>query len=146
LGRLLELPQFGPDADEDFRQLNKQLNASLAKDRKAQKEDAAEGKVSFLRGIAHGTAGTGRIHAYHDVMVDWMSKIRRDFAGHIIRRTGNSVNNEGHKISGLDPYHEHILLLDLLPHENDNLDNVTATLANSDETGSRRAAQGRASM
>jgi hypothetical protein len=118
----------------------------MAKDRKVQKEDAAEGVVDFLRGIAQGTAGTGRIHSYHDMMVEWMNRIRGDFAGHVIRRTGNSVDNEGRKISGLDPYHEHILLLDLLLHERDNLDEVTAALTDSDETCSRRAAQGKASI
>ena len=69
----------------------------------------------------------------------WMTKIRAKYEGAVIRRTVNSVDNNGQAISGLAPYEEHQCVLEMYEHKYLALDDL-AEEAMESETFVRRFA------
>ena len=65
---------------------------------------------------------------YKEVVMSWVNYIREGYAGHVIRRTGKSLNCDGQPISGLAQPIEQIILLDLLQWEKDNLEEIATRM------------------
>jgi hypothetical protein len=116
-----------------------ELCAAQRRDRLARKEsDSEEG---IIRGMAQGNPDVDFTSEYQKTMLSWIDIIRKAFAGIVIRRTVNSKDHEGRPISGLEPYHEHHLVVKLHPHEMDNLEKIAESLVSEDASLARSAAR-----
>lgn len=63
---------------------------------------------------------------------DIINDLREKFAGHVIRRTGASKDNNGKPLAGIAPAREHILSLELFAHEYEYIDAMTEEFRNED--------------
>lgn len=70
---------------------------------------------------------------------NWLKKLRILFTGAIIRRTLNSLDNAGDRISKLPPYQEHVMHVHLTKHELESLDALAGDLANDPDASSIKA-------
>jgi hypothetical protein len=71
-------------------------------------------------------------------MVKWIDVMRQRYAGLVIRRTVWSVDNDGKRISGLEPFHEHHIVVKLYDKEMNNLECLAQELI---KDGTHKAAQ-----
>ena len=101
--------------------MDSKLRISMAKDRKQLK--------------ASGNMGT---QMYVQEMRKAIDAIRIRYAGMIIKRTLHSVDHAGHRISGLEPYHEHFIKVALYPKEMENLEALSQDLV---RDGTHKVAQ-----
>ncbi|EIW79437.1 hypothetical protein CONPUDRAFT_73886 [Coniophora puteana RWD-64-598 SS2] len=116
LGQILDLNGYDDvdtlaDMDRELRRAARiERNNSVAAGKKG-----APGRA-YLVGLAENPDAPPS--AYEPVMLKWVKKMREDFADVIIRRTIDSVNpHTGLPISGLEPWREHILELELYDWE-----------------------------
>lgn len=124
-------PQFNSAADEEAANMQKEIKSGERLDRKAYRESGGAGII--VRGVVKGKvndAASGR----RDAVLKWIAIIRERFHGYVIRRTVKSVDWRKKRISGLDPYIERDLGLELYPHEMKNLEGLAETIA-SDNAG-----------
>jgi hypothetical protein len=143
LGRCLGLKEFdGDDANEEAKQMESQLKASLRRDRKQKIESGAAGHL--VRGVAPGAVNLPESE-HREKMMEWIQIIRERFKFNVIRRTHASVDCDGKPIAGLEPYIEHPLLLQLYPYEMESLEQVAVDLAGSDATIGAMFASGKVS-
>ncbi|KIJ57574.1 hypothetical protein HYDPIDRAFT_104092 [Hydnomerulius pinastri MD-312] len=119
MGQLLGISRF--DNYEESREMNRELNSAQRKERKAQKSAGPKG--SSLRAVMVGSAKNPDAPAslYTPVMLEWMKKMRETFAPYVIRRTIDSLDHNGDRISGLGPYLTHNLELQMYDWEHDHL-------------------------
>lgn len=123
MGRLLLITSFSSStADGEYRKMDTKLRISMAKDRKRLR---VSGTAEML---VKGQAENQIESLYAKEMHRAINTIRTRFAGNIIRRSGQSVDHAGNRISGLGPYHEHLINISLYPHEMDNLEAVAQDL------------------
>ena len=121
------IKEFGPEADEKAEEMRKALLSALRRDRKLRLE-SGEGSV-VIRNLSKGERFD--VDGDHtQEMLYWMDDIRDRFRGHVIRRTVTSLDYEGKQIIGLEPYHEHNLVVQLYDNEMVNLDRLASELAN----------------
>ncbi|KAG1836505.1 P-loop containing nucleoside triphosphate hydrolase protein [Suillus subalutaceus] len=92
----------------------------------------------IIIGTVKGNADIEVPSLYRSQMLTWINDIRKRFSGIVIRRTIWSVDNQGVRISGLAPFKEHNLLVELYDHEVDNLELIAKELV---EEGGTRAAK-----
>ncbi|KZT17921.1 hypothetical protein NEOLEDRAFT_1081787, partial [Neolentinus lepideus HHB14362 ss-1] len=59
--------------------------------------------------------------AYTDCMLRWMADFRKAYQRHVIRRTIDSLDSDGNRISGLKPYVDRSLALKMYPWEYESL-------------------------
>jgi hypothetical protein len=76
-------------------------------------------------------------------MLTAIDGIRRRFSGAVIRRTIQSVDNTGARISGLEPYQEHLLVVDLYESELENLKGICEGLVADNARSAARFTAGR---
>lgn len=67
--------------------------------------------------IVHGKAPEEMASEARDAASEWLEDIRTGYQGGIIRRTIHSLDWQRRPISGLDDYHEILLLLKMTPQE-----------------------------
>jgi hypothetical protein len=79
---------------------------------------------------------------YNKEMIKWITLIRKNFTGVAIRRTLSSVDNNGNRISGLGPLHEHHLIVTLYEHEIKNLEGLAQDLTKDGTQGAAKAVAG----
>lgn len=109
--------------------MQKEVAAASRLDRSRKKESGT------IRGVLQGEAeDTVQDNNSGIVMVKWIKIIRNLFATSVIRRTVNSVDANGNRISGLPPFLEHHLVLELYPAEIENIDAAAAKIV-AKETG-----------
>jgi hypothetical protein len=121
IGRFLGLEAFGPSADDDAANMTRELRAAQRRDRATRQGSDVDQDI--VRGITKG-AVPQLDSEFEDVMLKWINAIRENFAGAVVRRTIYSVDHNGDRISGLQPFQEHLLVLNLYPLEMQNLDSI----------------------
>lgn len=104
--------------------MEREINRAKLKEKRAQRDDQEELIWALVRGDPSASLETD----YMAIMVNWIEEIRTRYAGMVIRRTLQSVDNEGKRISGLEPYNDIILLLNLYPSEMKNLEDIAGDL------------------
>ncbi|KAF5379543.1 hypothetical protein D9615_006663 [Tricholomella constricta] len=134
IGRVLRLGMFvGAEADDEAREIQRLCAAAKRQDRKAFKE--THENEDAMRSILTGQ-DTGEINTRHkQVVIDKMKGIRYGFDGVVIRRTGNSLDDQGKPIIGLAPFREFVLTLDLYPHEMECLRDIANDLVKNSSVG-----------
>jgi hypothetical protein len=141
LGRCMGLQGFGSDYDDEARQMITGLRAAQSKDRKRLKNH--ERKKRIIQAAVSGDS-TLQVHShYHEEMTKWAKVIRQRFAGLTIRRSLQSVDNAGERISGLGPIYEHPLLINLYAQEMENLEALANELV---ADGTHRSAKAAGSV
>ena len=120
-----------------------ELRAAAAKDRRILKnsETAQSVIMATMKGDPNGQLPSN----YRIAMLRWIEKIRMWYAGHVIRRTVWSIDYTGARISGLEPFKEHFLLIKLYDHEMENLEAVAHDLVEGGNHKSARIVTGNAS-
>ena len=129
LGRWLGVPGFDTIQNlEEQEKHVKAMNAATRHDRKARMEEGHDDMV--LRGTVVGNAQPLIDMDFHypKVMKEFVASMRQKYKDHIIRRGIHSTDNEGRPISGLDPYEEHVLLLEMYDWERQNLASIAGEL------------------
>lgn len=116
--------------------MQRQLRTAAAKDRKRFKQGDRISKM--IIGTVKGNANVQVPSLYRNQMLSWIKDIRKRFSGIVIRRTVWSVDHRKVRISGLAPFKEHNLLVELYPHEVDNLELIAQEMV---EEGGTRAAK-----
>ena len=96
------------------------MDRAVRRERQRRKE--GEGEIKLARALINGkkTRNDER-EEFNAVVSEWVADIRSGFEGAVVRRTVNSLDWQGRPISGLDPYHEHALLLELSASEHETL-------------------------
>lgn len=147
LGRVLGLENFSGDHDELAKQMDRELNAANRKERNARKKANSDQAETVVRGVLKGDDTRVDVKSdYKDTLLKWIRKLREWYAGCVIRRTVKSIDNEGKRISGLDPYSEHPLVVDLYDWEMDNLDELGEELVKNNAARAARFASGQVSV
>lgn len=106
-----------------------EMMRDLAHAKREDKRMTPESRNALLR-MFDGDSREGTVSAvdrnvdqsYHQANTKWMTIARAKYQGAVIRRTVNSLDYEGNPISGLEPYEEHICMLNLFNHEYDALE------------------------
>jgi len=133
LGRLLRITSFSSStAHDEYIKMDNKLRRSMGKDRKQLRDSGA------VERLIKGQAESQMESVYTTEMLRAIDTIRIRFAGSIVRRTLQSVDHAGRRISGLEPYHRHAISISLYPHEMDNLEVVAKDLV---KDGKSKAAQ-----
>ena len=140
IGKAIGLRGFSDAYDGELDEMNKAIARAKREDKKelrALGEDALNQQMgSFIEGSGnHESLEKGAKYT----SAFWMTKIRAKYEGAVIRRTVNSVDNNGQSISGLAPYEEHRCVLEMYEHEYLALDDL-AEEAMESETFVRRFA------
>lgn len=109
--------------------MERRLRLALASDRRGRNKETLKNIVlSTLKGKSTNNTKS----AYENEMVNVIKDIRERFVGTVIRRTVRSVDNVGNPISGLEPFHEHVLVVTLYKHETENLEVLAQDLVEDD--------------
>lgn len=140
IGKAIGLLGFDDRYDHELDAMNKALAKAKREDRnqmKAMDEDEFNEKVvAFVAG--EGEEEGVHVHT-NFVSAQYMRMIREKYEGAVIRRTAYSVDYRGYSITGLEPYDEHKILVQLNEHEYEALERLVETAVDS-ETFVRRFA------
>lgn len=112
------------------------LRVSMAKDRKKLKDPGT--MEALIKGTVTGDPEPAMQSMYAKEMRKATDTIQIRYAGVIIRRTLQSVDHAGCRISGLEPYHEHFIKVPLYPKEMENLETLAQDLV---RDGTHKVAQ-----
>jgi hypothetical protein len=136
LGRVLGL--FTSIDNGEFDEMKRDLNRARAQDRRTRDEDGNSTAGIIVRGILEGrTAPANTEIQQQTITLKWMKLIRDRFRGKVMRRTGNSTDNEGKLISGIAAPSQHLMLLNLYDWERNNLEQLADKLLESPQAGAR---------
>lgn len=116
------LEMFSATHDSEFRKMGAELRKANAEDKKALKKQGGGLIIATVNGKAKQIPNAN----YSNTMKGCMADMRNRFKGCTIRRTVWSIDNTGKRISGLEPFEEHPLLLKLYPSEMANLEAIAA--------------------
>ncbi|KAF7965457.1 hypothetical protein HWV62_43479 [Athelia sp. TMB] len=118
IGRALGLPTLDSEAGDDrYDIMNRALKSAAAKDLKKRKENGeSDDEFSAPRNLRGSLSADDGSHL-HIVTSEEIAKLRDDFAGHVIRRTGETLDCNGIPIAGILAAREHIFLLEPRAHE-----------------------------
>lgn len=105
--------------------MEKQLRSSASKDRRWM--DQHGNRSSLLTAATNGEAIDHPFY-YRKTMLESIKQIRKGFQGIVINRGLQSVDNAGNRISGLEPFLEHVLGIDIYEHEMKYLENLATEL------------------
>jgi superfamily II DNA or RNA helicase len=141
LGRILDI--YTHEHDTDCRKLVTEVAKAGAADRKILKENS-EGAERVTR-IARGEQVDDDSET-KDVVVKWLKRIRHDYKGHIIRRTGDSKDNNGKSVSDIIPMQEHRLVVSLYPAEQKHIEHIAERLSKDKPQGGAMFAGGKVSF
>lgn len=115
--------------------MDSKLRKAMAKDRK-QLKTSGNMEALVKATVNGGPEVTPSMYAKE--MRKAVDTIRIRYAGVIIRRTLQSVDHSGCQISGLEPYREYFIKVDLYPKEMENLDKLAQELV---KEGTHKVAQ-----
>jgi hypothetical protein len=144
IGRFLGLEGFGQEHDAEAILMDKDLRSALCQDRKARKE--ADCGEMIVRRVLAGKPTKDIDTNYQAKVLEYIDTIRSHFEGFVIRRTIHSVDSQGQRISGLEPYREHPLILQLYQHELDNLEEIANEIVRDDIAGAAKFGSGKVSV
>lgn len=105
------------------------MDRAVRRERQRRKE--GEGEIKLARALVKGKkTRKDEREEFNAVVSAWVADIRTGFEGAVVRRTVNSLDWLGRPISGLEPYHEHPLLLELSPTEHEVLNGLAEEITN----------------
>lgn len=117
---------YDEDDDEDAKQMVRDITGATRADRKTMKED--DEAENIIRRVAKGEKVDVESET-KDISLKWMKRIRAAYKGHVIRRTGESLDNTGKMISDLVPMRYHNLVLKLFDEEMKHITYIAEQLA-----------------
>ncbi|KAH9011430.1 P-loop containing nucleoside triphosphate hydrolase protein [Lactarius deliciosus] len=125
IGKVIGLSGFKDDVhtNEEFAGMQRELAEARQEDEKIQLEHEAESLGALhrtSRGEGECTISVGEKaveQKFPKVKAQWMKVVHERYHGAVIRRTVNSLDYLGSPIYGLEPYEEHICMLELHEHE-----------------------------
>lgn len=119
----------------DFNEMKRDINRARVQDRKTR--DLDEDGV-IIRGVIEGKNTPANLEQQQQmVTLKWMKLIREKFRGKVMRRTGNSKDNQGNRISGIAAPSEHLLLLDLYEWEREHLESMATKMLEAPNAGGK---------
>ena len=108
--------RYFEDSAAKLDECRRAFDRAMRRERDARKEGG--GDVALARTIIKGgSVESADEHEIQEVITSWMALIRKGYDGAVVRRTVNSLDWRGAPISGLEKYHEHILVLNLRENE-----------------------------
>lgn len=107
-----------------YDEVQRELTRAQAKDRRAERQSDEAGNHLRARLAGEGSHDLTKTE-YHPCVQNHIPFVRDTFAKHVIRRTLDSIDYRGHKIFGMRPYREHIMLLELRQWEKQALSTLT---------------------
>ncbi|KAH9019722.1 P-loop containing nucleoside triphosphate hydrolase protein [Lactarius pseudohatsudake] len=125
IGKVIGLSGFKDDVhtNEELARMQRELAEARQEDKKIQLDHEAE-SLGVLHRTSHGEIeGTISVsekaveQKFQNVKAQWMKVVHERYHGAVIRRTVNSLDYLGNTISGLEPYEEHVCMLELHEHE-----------------------------
>lgn len=132
LGRMLGIPHFlSEEGEKGVVQANKELTAAIRKYRKLRKENKDD---SFTK-VLHGQKVSEPTDPAYLQARQWITELRAEFKGYVIRRTGDSLDCQGSPISAMKKYAEHVILVDLYEQEYENLERIASELCAEKDAG-----------
>ncbi|EMD31654.1 hypothetical protein CERSUDRAFT_127231 [Gelatoporia subvermispora B] len=145
MGRMVGLETFDIDFDDDAATMARELRKASAQDLKMRKQSKSTEVLirSLVSGEGSAPANLLQNSSYRQVSTEWIERIRSKFSGSVIRRTVDSLDWAGRPISGLEPYTEHTLMLDLCEHERKNLEQLADALLAESREKVHRVREGR---
>ncbi|PCH34509.1 hypothetical protein WOLCODRAFT_62791 [Wolfiporia cocos MD-104 SS10] len=129
LGYILGVRECDPEHIEYRQKVDRDLGSHLHGDRHRLKESSKAEEI--LSRITHSQS-LSVSSEYLEAMNKSMDEMRTAFHSHIIQRTLKSTDWEDNPISGLRPYHEHLIIRSLFKFEEKALEDVTRELADND--------------
>jgi hypothetical protein len=125
---MLGIAEFdGPKAYSVYCEMEKKLRSATAKDRNWVKKHGDDKSTLIAAEKDGGHQSTGK---FQKEMRRYVEIFRKAFQGAVVRRSLlQSVDNTGARVSGLEPYKEDFLRVDLYPHEMENLEKVASNMA-----------------
>jgi hypothetical protein len=140
IGKAIGLPGFDDIFDHELDAMNKALAKAKREDRNQMKEMGEDEFNEKVTAFVAGEGGEEGVNAHTDfVNAKYMEIIRRKYEGAVIRRTAYSTDYRGYSITGLEPYAEHKMLVELNEHEYEALERLAETAVDN-ETFVRRFA------
>jgi hypothetical protein len=137
------LERLGTKSNGLFNEMEKELRAAAAKDRRILKN--SETNKTVIMATIKGDPNEQLPSSYRHAMLRWTEKLRMWYAGHVIHRTVWSVDYTGTRISGLEPFEEHFLVVKLYNHEMQNLEAIANDLVQDGTHKSASVAVGKVS-
>ena len=117
------------ESAEEMEEHRRAMDRAIRRERQRRKE--GEGEIKLARALVKGKkTSKDEREEYNAVVSDWVADIRSAFEGAVVRRTVNSLDWLQRPISGLAPYHEHPLLLELTAQEHDELNSLAEEITN----------------
>ncbi|KAH9019867.1 P-loop containing nucleoside triphosphate hydrolase protein [Lactarius pseudohatsudake] len=125
IGKVIGLSGFKDDVhtNEELARMQRELAEARQEDKKIQLDHEAE-SLGVLHRTSHGeiegpiSVGEKAVEQkFQNVKAQWMKVVHERYHGAVIRRTVNSLDYLGNTISGLEPYEEHVCMLELHEHE-----------------------------
>ncbi|EIW75348.1 hypothetical protein CONPUDRAFT_66102, partial [Coniophora puteana RWD-64-598 SS2] len=110
-----------------FVEMNKELQRANREEGKRLKKENKNTTATFLAGGP--TREDDAVNLYLPTMMKWVREARRWFQPFVIRRTIDSLDNNGNPISGLEPYTTQIIELQMYRHERKNVRRIANALA-----------------
>lgn len=119
MGRVLGMEYFcAPERNADALAMEREIKRAAKRDRDEQKNT-----TTVLRIQSEGLEQPSESKA---AVVKWVLLIRREFQGFVIRRSSKSMDGNGCFISGLAPFTEHSLTVELYDHEYEYLEKMAS--------------------
>jgi hypothetical protein len=116
------LELFGSAHNDEAADMERRLRSATAKDRKLLKNgDRSSTVVAAMKGVV-GKQTSNALHAAE--VLRWVKVIRVRFAGVVIHRTVWSVDYQDRRISGLEPFQEHYIIVKLYDAEYAHLESM----------------------
>lgn len=126
---LLTAP-FGPESYGDAKKMQHELRAAMRQDRQEHKSGKNAKKIVLA--TVQGCKDGPTVSYYKEKMSGWMKYIRDRYRSVVICQTARSVDNTGASISGLNPFTEYKLMVNLYPHEMENLERIAMEMVKDD--------------
>lgn len=146
IGTVIGLPGFKnhKHTNEEMELMKRELTKAKREDKKRLAEHESESRGALHR-MFSGQKDEDALSAvqnavdqsYRQVNAVWMKVVRDKYKGSVIRRTVNSLDYVSNPISGLEPYKEHVCMLELFKHEYDALETLSLNALNDNKFARR---------
>ena len=133
LGKVLDLPDMKGVKGEAILSLISRLDRAKRADRAGSSVSTPSDVIKQIIG-PQSTAGEAKTQAA-EVLLDLMPALRTAFIGHVIRRTRDSLDNNGNRISVLPPMTERVLLIPRGPVEEQYIESLKSVEDDMDALG-----------
>jgi hypothetical protein len=118
IGTAIGLEGFDDSHDHELNTMNAALARAKREDKKSMRSTDNEVLNQQMGAYLEGKVEQEGLETQTQYWSGWwLTKIREKYEGAVIRRTALSTDYEGESINGLEPYDEHLCVLDMYEHE-----------------------------